>query len=288
MKQRFILYRRGETFYSEDTATGKQQSLRTKDENEARTLLNAKNEAVRQPTMNLQIAQVYLQHGDPAVATRTWQYVMEQVISTKTENTRERWECAIQDEAFDLIRHRKLVETTAEHFLDVLKRGTVSTNVYLRRAHNHAIGMHWLPWPVLPKRQWPPVKHKEKRAITFEEHQKIIDRERNPATRAFYQLLWHLGGSQSDIATLTAEDIDWREGTISYRRLKTGAPVIISFGEETAAVLRTLPKTGQLFPALARIHEKHRAKMFVKRLATVGVTGVSLHSYRYAWMLGRR
>jgi integrase len=167
--------------------------------------------------------------------------------------------------------------------LDVLKRGSVSTNVYLRRAHNHAIGMHWVPWPVLPKKQWLPVKYKEKRAITFEEHQKIIDRERNPATRAFYQLLWHLGGSQSDIATLTAGDIDWRERTISYRRCKTGEPVIISFGEETAAILRTLPKTGQLLPALARIHEKHRAKMFVKRLATVGVTGVSLHSYRYAW-----
>ncbi len=101
MKQRFILYRRSNgTFYSEDTVTRKQESLRTKTEDEARTLLNAKNEAVRQPTMNLQIAQVYLQHGNPAVATRTWQYVMEQIIATKNGNTRERWEYAIQDKAF--------------------------------------------------------------------------------------------------------------------------------------------------------------------------------------------
>lgn len=42
-------------------------------------------------------------------------------------------------------------------------------------------------------------------------------------------------------------------------------------------------KPGLLFPALARIHHNHRAKMFIKRLKTVGVTGVSLHSYRYAW-----
>ena len=137
------------------------------------------------------------------------------------------------------------METTAEHLLEVLKRGSVSTNVYLRRLHNYATGMHWLPWPVLPKKQWPPIQHKEKRAITFEEHQKIIAREQNPATRAFYQLLWYLGGSQTDIATLTAEDIDWKERTISYRRRKTGIPVIIAFGQETAEVLRTLPRSGQ-------------------------------------------
>jgi integrase len=82
---------------------------------------------------------------------------------------------------------------------------------------------------------------------------------------------------------LAAEDVDWKERTISYRRRKTGAPVIISFGTEAAEILRTLPESGQLFPALARIHERHRAKLFIKRLATVGITGVSLHSYRYAW-----
>jgi integrase len=165
----------------------------------------------------------------------------------------------------------------------VLKEGSVSTNVYLRRAHNYAMGMHWLPWPVLPKLHWPAVKYKERRAITMEEHQLIVNRERNPGTRSFYQLLWHLGGSQTDIATLTAENIDWRERTIAYRRRKTGMPVVISFGEEAAAVLKTLPQQSHLFPALARIHERHRAKLFLKRLATVGIKGVSLHSYRYAW-----
>ncbi len=34
---------------------------------------------------------------------------------------------------------------------------------------------------------------------------------------------------------------------------------------------------------MARIKENHRAKMFIKRLKTVGITGISLHSYRYAW-----
>lgn len=208
---------------------------------------------------------------------------MTEIIATKTGPTRERWEYARMDKAFDSIRNRKVVETNAEHFLAVLKAGSISTNVYLRRAHNFAIGMNWLPWPVLPKLNWPAVRYKEKRAITFEEHQKIIARERNPATRAFYQLLWYLGGAQSDVANLKAEDVDWNQRTIAYRRGKTGVTALLSFGEEVAAILKELPKTGLFFPALARIHERHRAKLFLKRLATIGITGISMHSYRYAW-----
>ena len=283
MKQRFILFRRAGVFYSEDTTTRKQTSLRTKDQAEAITLLNTKNEATRQPAMNLQIAQVYLQYGDPALAARTWQHVMEQIVSLKTGPTQERWKHAAADKAFDLIRNRKLMETGAEHFLAVLKSGSVSTNVYLRRAHNFAIGMHWLPWPVLPKLQWPPVRFKAKRAITIEEHARIIDRERNPELRAFYELLWHLGGSQSDVANLTAGDVQWPNRTISFQRCKTKVPVVITFGEEAAAVLQSLPRFGPLFPWLSGLHEKHRAKHFIKRLNTLGIAGVSLHSYRYAW-----
>jgi hypothetical protein len=83
MKQRFILFRRAGVFYCEETATGKQTSLRTKDEAEAITLLNTKNEATRQPAMNLQIAQVYLQHADPTLAQRTWQDVMDAMLPLK-------------------------------------------------------------------------------------------------------------------------------------------------------------------------------------------------------------
>jgi integrase len=283
MKNRFILFQRSSVYYCEDTATGKQSSLRTRDKADALRLLQVKNEATRQPAMNLQIAQIYLQHGDPALAARTWQHVMDTMISTKTGNNLVRWQGAVKDKAFDALRTRKLLETTEESFLTVLKVGTVSTNVYLRRIHNYAVNMHWLPWPVLPKPNWPPVKHGEKRAITFEEHQKIIRRELNPSTRAYYELLWHLGGAQTDVATLTAENINWRDCTLSYRRAKTGTTSLISFGDEAAAILKKLPSSGELFPALARIHERHRAKMFIKRLKTVGITGISLHSYRYAW-----
>ena len=66
MKRRYILYRRklGGTFYVEDTQTRKQESLGTKDRREAETLLNARNEAARQPHLNLQIAKAYLAGTD--------------------------------------------------------------------------------------------------------------------------------------------------------------------------------------------------------------------------------
>jgi hypothetical protein len=173
MKQRYILFRRSGVFYYEDTTTGKQLSLRTKDEAEARTLLNAKNESFRQPVLNRQIARTYLAATDSAMATRIWQVPMDEMTKTKTGPTRERHECAMRDKAFDLIRNLPILETHSAHFLKVLELGKVSTNVYLRRIHNFALDMNWLPWPILPKRQWPQVRYKDKRAITFEEHQRI-------------------------------------------------------------------------------------------------------------------
>jgi len=66
MKNRFLLYRRklGGMFYVEDTKTRKQESLGTKIRAEATTLLNARNEASRQPQLNLQIAKAYLAGTD--------------------------------------------------------------------------------------------------------------------------------------------------------------------------------------------------------------------------------
>jgi hypothetical protein len=56
MKTKYTLFRRGPVFYMQDSETGKQTSLRTRDETEARSLLNARNEALRQPVLNLHLA----------------------------------------------------------------------------------------------------------------------------------------------------------------------------------------------------------------------------------------
>ena len=39
--------------------------------------------------------------------------------------------------------------------------------------------------------------------------------------RAYYELAWHLGASQSDLASLQAEDDDWENRIISFERMKT-------------------------------------------------------------------
>ncbi len=210
MKSRFIIYRRSNgTFYCEDTVTRKQASLKTKDEAEAVTLLHSRNEAFRQPLLNQQIALAYLSATDPEAAKRIWQLPMDEMTAMKLGETQERYKRAMLDEAFDLIRNLPILETRAEHFLKVLRAGTVCTNVYLRRLHNFALDMNWLPKTILPKKQWPKVVFGEKRAITLEEHRAIIGREQNPKRRSSYELAWQMGAAQSDIAQLKAADIDW-------------------------------------------------------------------------------
>src|ERR1041385_8975257 len=80
MKARFRLIRRNErggAFYCIDNNTGTRTSLNTRDGQEARRLVNAKNEAHAQPALNLQIARACLSASDPEIRTRTWQHVMD-------------------------------------------------------------------------------------------------------------------------------------------------------------------------------------------------------------------
>jgi len=266
MKQRYrVFLRPWGTYYFEDLVTGKQETLKTRDKNEAFRLVAAKNENENAPAFSLHLARVYWKAGDPAGATRTWQHVMNEIPKLKKGNTRQRWLTAIKDKALDSIRNMVVLETQAEHFLKVLERGSVCTNIYLRRIHNFALDMNWLPWPVLPKKRWPVIKFKEKRGITWEEHQAIVTRELNPERKAFYQLAWHLGASQSDIAFLEAGNIDWESNVISFARKKTGSIALMRFDEETAELLRSLPSRGPLFPYLRSVRAGDRSTEFHQR-----------------------
>lgn len=274
---------RGGKFYCVDKTTGKRTSLKTDDKDEARQIVEAKNQAERQPVLNLQIAKAYLAGTDNGIATRTWQHALDALIETKLGNNQHRWKTAAKDKAFAPMLGRVIVETSGEMLLRVMQAGTISTNVYLRRLHNFCVDMNWLPWPLVPKRQWPAVQFKEKRAITLEEHQQIIAAEVNPERKALYQLCWHLGGSQGDIAMLKGEDVDWQNGTVSFFRQKTGTPVIVHLGTEALNLLKDLPAEGNLFPYLATVRAGDRATEFSSRCRQLGIKGVTLHSYRYAW-----
>jgi integrase len=286
MKSRYRLISRGERgkqFYCVDSETGQRFSLKTKDRDAAEQMVLARNQALRQPALNLQIAKAYLAGTDSGVATRTWQDALNAVVETKHGSTKERWSRAAKDKALDGIRDKTIIETQAESLLQALKAGTVSTNVHLRKLHNFCLAMNWLPWPLIPKRLWPEIEYRPKRAITLEEHQRIAAREQNPERRDFYELCWHLGGSQTDIANLEAEQIDWKNRVIGYARKKTGSLAFVHFGTEIEIVLRRRPDSGFLFPYLQGVRPGDRATEFKQRCEGLEIRGVTLHSYRYAW-----
>jgi hypothetical protein len=60
------MFRRGwGTFYCEDLVTKKQESLKTRDKDEAGRLVAAKNETHEGPAFSRQLARVYWKAGDP-------------------------------------------------------------------------------------------------------------------------------------------------------------------------------------------------------------------------------
>lgn len=290
---------RGGMFYYEDTETGIRKSLCTKDEEEAERLVQAKNEALKNPHINRKIGMAYLSAVDPKLVTRTWSDVMEDIILDKEGPTLRRWKSAIKDSALDLIRNKIVVITSADDFLAVLRAGTVSTNVYLRRLQNHCLDLGWLPVHILPKKKFPKIKHKEKRGITAAEHQSIIEAEtaaarRNQGSRNgdhphyderrdFYELCWHLGGSQSDIAHLHAEDIDYKRHAFAYSRKKTTNLGGMRIGPKAWEVVLRRPRTGPLFPYLITVREADRATEFKQRCESLGFHDITLHCYRYGW-----
>ena len=83
--------------------------------------------------------------------------------------------------------------------------------------------------------------------------------------------------------------MDWANHTICYTRAKlkfrgdSVKPALIRFGVEIEAILKRRPATGQLFPYLATVRAGDRATEFKPRCTGLKISGVSLHSYRYAW-----
>jgi integrase len=274
---------RGGVYYCVDTHTGKRTSLGTTDADNAKQIIEAKNNSERQPVLNLQIAKAYLAGSDNGIKTRTWQNAIEALINNKKGANQHRWKTAAKDKAFITLLPQVIIETKGETILKVLQMGTVSTNVYLRRLHNFCVDMNWLLWPLVPKRQWPLVEFKEKRAITPAEHQAIVARENNPERKAFYKLAWYLGASQTDLACLNAEDVDWDNHVISYARRKTGSVAMMRMDGEMEEILRDLPGSGPLFTYLRTVRSGDRATEFKQRCVGLGIKGVTLHSYRYAW-----
>jgi integrase len=283
MQTKYTLFRRGAVYYCQDRTTGKQTSLRTKDEAEARSLLNARNEAQRQPVLNLHLARAYLTASDPAFVERTWQTVMAQLQARGQASSRERFATAFKSPALDGLRHKKLLETTSDDFFAVFKCAKSSTLCFLKRLHHLALSAGWIALPIVAPNLWPRYHPKDRRGIRLDEHQTLLAREKNAEWKLYLELLWETGAAQADAANFKAEDIDWQTRTLSYFRKKTGTLAQFTVGKKLETVLSHLPTTGALFPKLSGLSANHRANVFRYHCRRAGVSGVTLHCYRYAW-----
>ena len=204
MQDRFKTFKRGKVFYCEDLTTGQQKSLQTRDEADAQRIVQAKNDAVKLPQMNLVMAKTYLSAQDPKMITRTWADVMERFCdrSKKTADAHAARARCHAPSRCSFLKPKRLIETTADDFFAALKLGTNSTIAFLQTLHNDALGMGWIPSPILPRKLWPKAKKKDRRAITAEEHARVMLAVADEEWRLYLQLLWFTGASQTDGANL--------------------------------------------------------------------------------------
>jgi integrase len=285
MKTLFRLYRRGNTgnYYLQNSQTREQRSLGTKNRQEALKLLFAENQAAQAPALNLEIAKAYLTHANPKLSTRTWGDAIAALTSHGKPQSQARTQREFRSKAYDTLRDKPMALTHGEDFLLVLQRGKAATSNYLRRLHNLALTNGWILSPILPANGWGKVQEREKRAITHEEHLRILAAEGNRERKLYYELLWLTGAAQTDGASICAENVNWNTELLAYQRAKTGEWCHLKLSSGLIALLRQLPAQGPLFPKIAQEKNNHRAAEFYRRLKLLGIQGVSLHSYRYAW-----
>ena len=106
----------------------------------------------------------------------------------------------------------------------------------------------------------------------------------NPEPKAFYKLPRHYGASQSDLAGFNAEYVDWEQHVISFARKKDRINCHHAHGSKTwRRILRDLPEAARCFRTCAPCRSGDRATEFHQRCVGLGIKGVTLHSYRYAW-----
>ena len=59
----------------------------------------------------------------------------------------------------------------------------------------------------MARRLWPKLRSKRPKAVTVEQHHALIAAVKDPEFRHFLQMLWEIGGSQTDTARLHWDNI---------------------------------------------------------------------------------
>ena len=162
--------------------------------------------------------------------------------------SRARYAPALKSAALATLRDKKIVDTTPDDFRAALADNKPSTNHFLRRIHNLAVGTGWLPWPIIPIKMWPAIQLKRKRGVTVEEHRLIIASEANVERRHFYELLWEVAAQmrrfqQDSFPQAASVDIEFRPPPVTMPGdwpLLTELHVTLGVAHRTVANLTTL------------------------------------------------
>jgi hypothetical protein len=177
---------------------------------------------------------------------------MDEMATHGIPTTQQRCARGFRSKAYDPIRSKPLVQTTGADLLAIVHANGNCVAHYLRRLHNLALDLGWVPWPILAKRAWPKILSQSKRAITAQEHVAIIASEQNRERRAFYELLYETGGAQTAV----------------YRRKKLrpfSEPARLTIGKKLRTLLNALPSSHDLFPNIKLTSANHRSAEFRRR-----------------------
>lgn len=77
--------------------------------------------------------------------------------------------------------------------------------------------------------------------------------------------------------------MDREKRVLSYQRRKTGSWAHVHVGGTLQELIGKFPSNGFFFPSLAELSANDRAAEFYRRCKILKLSGISLHSYRYAW-----
>ncbi len=65
----------------------------------------------------------------------------------------------------------------------------------------------------------------------------IVGAEQNAERRNYYQFLWETGAAQTDAANMTAENVDWKNCQIIYRRANSFSWLLLAFGDDNSQAM---------------------------------------------------
>tara|TARA_R100001463_G_scaffold88792_1_gene143594 strand:- start:3235 stop:4062 length:828 start_codon:yes stop_codon:yes gene_type:complete len=216
--------------------------------------------------------------------TLTWDTLIATFMQTGCAATVERKLRELGNKRWDKLKTTPIGQTSGTDFLQLLKSGGTKTHVYLGTLQNLAIETGQLTHPVLPKRLWPKIIKSERRAITENEHRRLGSNLRTTRWRAFLEILWETGAAQTDAANFRIEEL--QEGIVTYKRCKTGVRAAQELSPNLQKLLASVAAgrtQGYFLPSIQRMDSKDRATIFRRKCRSLGIAGVTLHSYRYAW-----